>query len=433
MSQSVIPPGIQSGSQPGQRLGLPATRSAAGREVFVSRQPIFAAGLQLHGYRLLFRSSDLDSFFASTDPTRASGRVITDSFLTIGIDAIADGHKVFLGFTRDLLLGGFAQLLPDESTVVELAAEVGADASVLRACRELRDAGYELAVPAGIGARLEALADYRTVDLRRLVAADRQALADDARRGVCLLAENVESREDLADAVALGCSFYQGFFFAEPVVVSGRDVPASRHSYLRILAEIHRPQLDFATLEGVVKQDLSLSYKFLAYLNAAHFGWRRQITSIRDALVLLGEDGARRWVSLVTLSVMVHDKPQELLLASAVRARFAEALGAAVDLADRQLELFTMGMFSMLDAILDQPLAEALARVPLSDDVKTALTGGGGPLAEVLAVVLAYERGRWDAVSAAASRLGCPESRLLDFYVDAVEWARDTFGEGGIG
>jgi EAL and modified HD-GYP domain-containing signal transduction protein len=398
--------------------------------VFVARQPIFTADLQVHGYRLLFRSSDLESFFASTDPTRESSRVISDSFLTIGIDAIADGRKVFLEFTRDLLLEGYAQLLPGDSTVVELTADVGADASVLGTCRELREAGFELAVAAGAEAPLAALASYRKVDLRAVPAPQRAALADSARRGVCLLAESLESREDLAAAAALGCTYFQGFFFAEPVVVSGRDLPASRQSYLRLLAEINRPELDFATLELVVKQDLSLSYKFLTYLNAAHFGWRRQITSIRDALVLLGEDGVRKWVSLVTLAAMVQEKPQELLLTSAVRARFCESLGVAVGLGDRQLELFTMGMFSMLDAVLDQTMAAALARVPLSDEVRAALLGDGGPLAGVLAVVVAYERGRWDTVSEAAGRLGSPELSLFEFYLDAVEWARDTFGEG---
>jgi EAL and modified HD-GYP domain-containing signal transduction protein len=278
---------------------------------------------------------------------------------------------------------------------------------------------------------LTQVADIIKVDFRSTEIAQQEALATRfGLRGIKMLAEKVETQEEFERASRAGYAYFQGYFFAKPAVLKGREVPSYKLHSLQVLEVIHSPSLDFGKLENLIKQDVSLAYKLLRYINAARFGCRQKIESIKHALVLLGESEIRRWASLAILSGMCEDKPRELLLSAAIRARFCELVGGAAGVADRRSDLFLTGMFSFLDAIMDLPLEEVLSKINVHEDVRRILLRTGpvtGRMPAVYDAVRAYQAADWPTLSALAGQLRLEEELMPELYFQAVQWAEEIF------
>jgi c-di-GMP-related signal transduction protein len=400
------------------------------RDCFVARQPILDARRQVFGYELLFRSGATDHY-AHGDGDEASLRVIGNTLSVFGLDVLTAGKKAFINFTRDLLLDDQAFLLPPDRTVVEILETVQADPSVLEACRRLKRAGYLLALDDYVGEPgsepFLGLADIVKVDFRGITADQRRLFAGRLTpQGVKLLAEKVETWEEQREAAALGYSYFQGYFFCRPETLCRQALAPSRVSYLRLLEELNRPEIDFGRVEQVVKQEAPLAVKLLSYLNSALFGWRAEVTSIRHAARLLGPKNLRRWANVTALMGLCDDKPPELFVTAIIRARFCELLGRTTDLGHSPLDLFLTGLLSVLDAILDRPLDEALAQFSLPDVVQDALLKGTSRAGQACALARAYESGDWERISEAARNLNVPGPKVADAYRRAVEWSAEA-------
>ena len=312
--------------------------------------------------------------------------------------------------------------------VVEILEDIPADREVIAACQRLKDAGYTLALDDVVSlepyGELLGMADVLKVDFR--------AMSPDARRvmakkvmgtSVRLLAEKVETYDEFRQAVDEGFALFQGYFFAKPEVIQKRDVPGNKAQYLRLLHEIRKPHVTMDGLERIIKQDMSLSYRLLKYINSPLFGLRSEIRSVRHALTLLGERDVRRWAMLAAMTGMAPEKPSELLETGLLRARFCETLSAVLGPAARDAaeEMFLVGLFSVLDALLDVPLEEAARDAGFPPRVKAALLGVPSPLRNVLELVFAYERGDWDIVGVLLDELKVDQRAVAQVFVDSVE------------
>jgi c-di-GMP-related signal transduction protein len=403
-------------------------------DVFVARQPIFDREQRVFGYELLFRSC-LTNAYDGTEATRATSQVISTSFFSLGLGKILGGKRAFINFNRDLLVGECVSILPSEVAVVEILETVEPDEQVLGACKRLKERGYLLVLDDFVFqerlAPLTELADIIKVDVLVTPEAEQRRLVRRyGARGIKLLAEKVETPEQFRQAYQMGYSYFQGYFFAHPVIIAGREIPAFKVHYLQILKEISLPELDYQRLESLIKQEVSLSYKLLRYINSAAFGWRGHIESIKQALVLLGESESRKFVSLVALPFLAQDKPEELVVTAVIRARFCESIAPRVGLTRRKADLFFLGMFSLLGTIMDRPLKEMLSEVCLAEDVQEALLEkncGRKPLGWILKLVRCYEAAEWGALSEAAGRLKLPAEVITDLYLDSVQWADSVF------
>ncbi|MBF0529046.1 MAG: HDOD domain-containing protein [Deltaproteobacteria bacterium] len=400
-------------------------------EHFVARQPIFNRSKKVIAYELLFRSS-VANFFDHADGDQASSRVITDSFLLFGIEEMTCGTKAFINFTRNLIVDGYVLALPPQYTVVEILETVEPDDAVVNAVSKLKKAGFKLALDDFIyDARFEPLlklADIVKIDFLLTDRNERRSLAKNfLPRGLKLLAEKVETNEDFKHAMEAGYSYFQGYFFSRPVVISRKDVPAFKLHYMKILKEINREEIDFRKLTPLIEGEVSMSYKLLKYINSAAFGLPQKVKSIQQALTFIGEREVKKWATILMLSGMADDKPAELVVTSYVRARFCQLIAKQVGLADRAGDLFLMGLFSTLDAIMDRPLEEVLADMPISDDINGALLEQKGRLGAVLKMILAFERGDWTALSQVTSGLKLLESNLPEAYLKAIQESRQVF------
>jgi EAL and modified HD-GYP domain-containing signal transduction protein len=245
-----------------------------------------------------------------------------------------------------------------------------------------------------------------------------------------MLAEKVETRREFQEAMEMGYDYFQGYFFARPVTVKSREIGGYRANYLNILREIHKPELDRGPLGKLIQTEVSLAHRLLRYVNSAAFDHRQRIGSIELAMSLLGDDGIRKWLWLAALPQLAKNKPTELIVSAAIRARFCELIAPLARLSDHQPELFLMGMFSFLDAMLDRPLQELIGELHLAQDVQEALLGTGSPrnrLAMVLDLVQAYETADWDGCAKRADRLALPQELLPDLYLQSVAWAEKIF------
>lgn len=404
-------------------------------ETYLARQPIFDRQQKVFAYELLFRSGLTNNAYDGTNQNHAASKVIADCCSMLGPHSVTNGKRAFVNVTRDVLLSDYVSLLPKEVAVVELLENVEPDKAVVAACRKLKDNGYLLALDDFIyseGYRpLVELADVIKVDFLTTDRATQAGLvAQLAPRGLTLLAEKVETREVYEDAIRMGYSYFQGYFFCKPEVLARKDVPGFKLNYFRILQEIQRPELDFAEIEAIIKRDVALSFKFLRYINSAAFSLRSEITSVRQALNLLGEVPVKKWVSLITLTSMASDKPAELVMQALIRAKFCELLAPQAQLKPRANELFLMGMLSLIDAIMDQTLSSLLTELPISEDVKVALLDGGNRLGDVYHFVLAYERGEWGRLTELAAKLGVDEAAPPQIYLEAVEWVQQSLQSG---
>jgi len=249
-------------------------------------------------------------------------------------------------------------------------------------------------------------------------------------RGKSLLAEKVETHEHFEEAAGLGYQLFQGYFFCRPQIVSRRRLPTAKVSCLRLLQEVQKADVDFDRVETVIKHDVSLSVRLLRYLNSAAFGWRDKVNSIKQALIVLGEAPLRQWTALVLMTALGDDKPPELVATCLVRARFCEQLAPIAGLGSREMDLFFLGLLSALDALVDRPLDDVLAELSVSEEIRSALDGADTPVGHVYALVLAFERGNWDAAQSAAATLRVPETRLPDLYRQAVTWAKSVSMSG---
>lgn len=395
----------------------------------MARQPILNREQNTHGYELLSRSGP-DNFFLQTDPDEATVSTIDFSLLAAS-SALTAGLPAFVNCTRNILMRDLITLLPRDRVVVEVLEDVIADEETLAACDRLRRAGYQIAlddyVPNSHTMRLLPFADIVKVDFLATNATRQAAIATDMRRrGIRLLAEKIETRDQFEFASRLGYHYFQGYFFCRPQMLTLNDIPCSKMAALHILSVANRDVYDVDELEQAILRDPSLCYRLLRYLNSASFGLF-PIRSIRHALSLLGQREIQKWVSIVVVISVARDRPGELIASTLTRARTCETLSALchVDAS----EAFMVGVVSLMDAILDRPMDTVIAQLPLTNACKDALRGGRDPLGRLLQLAIGCERGAWEKISASAVELKLPEEAIWDAFRDACLWSAEILHE----
>ena len=415
------------------RCGVSSTEETAveaktPHHIFIARQPIFKRNMRVFAYELLFRSGLANFFDPSQDGDEASSKVITNSFLLIGIAKVTGGKKAFINFTEDMVLSGYPVLFPKGDAVIEILEDVAVTDEVVEACRDLVDKGYVLALDDFLYEDrfipLIKISRIIKFDIRQMSFAELQRQVVIVKQyKVKLLAEKIETNEEFEAVKELGFDLFQGYFFSKPKIVEGRDIPGSKLHYLQVLRLIGDEDFDFHKLSDLISRDVSLAYKLLKYVNSAYFARMHEVESLTSAVAMLGEVNLRKWLALMMLSYLADDKPSELLRLATLRGSFCELV--AVRLLGRGGEAsmyHTVGMFSLLPAMLDKSMNDILQELALAPIVKEALQGSGiSQLFQVLCLVKAYERGEWEPVVALVNALGVNLDDLPPLYEAALE------------
>ncbi len=389
-------------------------------EVFVARQPIFDRKMQVIGYELLFREGQANSANV-IDPSAATATVMLNALTEIGLKRIVGARSAWLKFSAEFVNEGLTELLPQRA-VIEILPTDQIDDQLLASISAIKRRGNRVALDRFTFAP-EAEPLLRMVDVVKLdlVALGRRRFSDELARvktfGVQLLASRVENRKDHTFCRAAGCELFQGYFFCRPEIMQGTRIDANRLAVLDLLSTLQDPELELGEIGQKIALDVSLSVRLLRYINSAFFGMRQPVRSIGQAVALLGIDHLKRWAAL-TLFASVADKPTELTITALVRARFCE-LAAATNTQAASNELFTVGLFSVIDALLDAPIEEALNGVPLAQDIRDAIINHSGPMGQLLDCITALESAELEQAQAIVANAG-------ELYMEAIAWADEA-------
>jgi len=396
-------------------------------DVFVARQPIFNKEKKIYGYELLFREG-MANFFTGTDGNTATSKVLSNSFLSIGIEELTGNHLAFINFTKDLLLQYIPNLFPKERLIIEVLEDIKPDEVIVKACRDLSEKGYQIALDDFLYRPemkdLIAIANIIKFDFRATKPEEIENIIKKiSKHKLQLLAEKVETYQEFDTAIKMGFEYFQGYFFSKPEVIKGKDFSSVQINLLEIMAEIVKPDFQFKKIEEMISRDVSISYKLMRYMNSAYFRRTGKISSIKEAIVLLGEKGIKNFLSLIAMTKLAENKPDELIRSSIFRAKFCELTGPICRCGLDASELFTLGLFSSIDAILDDTMEKLMKKLPLSDELKKALVNKEGLINSYLQLAIHYEKGDWEGVSRSLKEIGIDEHELPKIFMDAMSWA----------
>jgi EAL and modified HD-GYP domain-containing signal transduction protein len=393
--------------------------------VVFARQPIFDADREVEAYELLFRGAKGATDARFFDGDHATARVIIGAVVDVGLDNVVGTRDAFINCTEALLLGDTLASLPASRVVLEVLEDVRPSRKVLAAMESLASRGYRFALDDfEYRPELQPMLGYADFVKLDVMALGLDGVAEQMKhlegyRGT-IVAEKVETLAEQRRCEELGCHLFQGYFLQKPELVDSTSMAPSKQSILKLVSRVYDPEVDLGELERIISADVGLSYRILRIINSAYFHMPREVTSIRQAVALLGLRFTRMWVSLIAIADL-GDAPAEVITGACVRARMCERLAEFSGTKDTD-PYYISGLFSMLDAIVQRPLPEVVTALPLTREVHDALLGEPGPIAEALACVRSHEAGQWEG--SRFSKLD--QSLVQQAYVEALRWARDA-------
>jgi len=411
------------------------TEERAYESIFVARQPILDESNNTWGYLLLFRDSDDADRAVFTDDSEATMNLVANLPLCGGIGG--SEAKIMIHFTAEDVLRGVYNAISLPNTIIILEETTKASPELLIALKDVRKSGYQVAINNFEGRPgCEALAedaDILIVDMFKKEEAELEHIAAKAQvfGSPMIIAKRVEDAPALERAKNVGFQLFHGFFFKYPATDSGRKITSSEATRLKLFEIIEKNEPDFDALSTAIEADVSISYRLLNFLNSANFSFAATVTSIRQAVVLAGWKPIRNWLRLIILTDMTpSEKSKELSYISAHRAKLFETAALGGGYEDESDKLFMLGLFSLLDAMLDTQMGSIVEHLPVDDKIKAALCGKGNQYVLWLELVRAIENSDWDEVGVKAKELSLLPGTVAVSYQHAFTWADTFFAEG---
>jgi len=397
-------------------------------DFYAARQPILDKSKKLFAYELLFRDS-INNVFPHIDGDEATSKMIEASQFHMGISEFTDNKPAFINFTFETLNQGYPGMLAPEEVVIEILETIKPGKKLLALCKDLYEKGYTLA-----------LDDYehQSVWLHfypyiKIIKIDIQLSGLDEIKEVFastkeyphikMLAEKVETYDEYNQMLQLGFDYFQGYFFAKPEMIQTKNLSPSQIAMAELLYETSKPELDLNSITSVFEHDVSLSYKLLRYANSAIFKRLNEISTIKQALVILGSGELKRFIGLMFAVTINPDKPSELVSLAITRARFCELVAQDIKSQLNVSIVFLTGLLSMIDALLDEDMATILDKLPLSNDIKEPLLTKKGVMAALIKLVEFIEQAQWDKAALVIEKLQLDEDEVAQYYNQALTWA----------
>lgn len=399
-------------------------------EFHVARQPIFLYNKSVFAYELLYRSSGDMQSYTENEGDKASMRVLSSNFLSTGFSALTGGKPAFVNFTDTLLKQGTAMLFPKEQLYVEVLETVKPDEDILKACRELKKAGYKLVLDdfmaEGSCSELERMADIIKVDFRVTTLAQQVDVFKrlNYSRFTLFLAEKVETYEEFDIALDMGYTLFQGYFFTKPVTLSVTTLPVGSVSLMMLMKEIVSREPDIDKIRAEIEMDVGLAYEILRLVNSAYYTKRKRIGSIRQALAYLGLEGIRKWVMMSALRKQSQNVPGETINLSIIRSRFMEQLSSKVNEGHKKEEYALTGLFSLLEVLTECPFDILLSQIAAPDSLYSVLAQKKyeSKMGQCFLLIQAYEKAMFQQAQEIAQQYGMSLDEVAAMYNASVKW-----------
>jgi len=415
----ITPESIRSGQLPpmGSFVMSPAQNPSGAHLVHVGRQPIFDRYGRVVAYELLFRGS-ADAVTAGRQDTFATSHVIVNAFTEFGIGEVVGDRLCFINLTSEFLTGTLTLPFGPEQVVLEVLETVVIDAAVIAGITALVAAGYRIALDDFVWGsgheQLFGLASYVKLDLLDGDLSRLDEIVGACRQypGIQIVAERLETPEQLRLADRYGMELRQGYALSRPQVLTAPSISPTRMRRLELLGALSAPDVNLDRILSIIASDPALSLRVLRACNSAAVGSASRVSSVRQAVVLVGLTQIRQWAMLMVVDD-VADATEDQMITALARARLCENIAEALEA--RAETAFMAGLITGVAALLNLTNAAIAEQLPLSEEVSDAMMYGTGPIGQVLRVVDAYERGN------IANIAGGPV--LAGEYMDAVCWS----------
>ncbi len=387
-------------------------------DAFIGRQPILDREQRIFGYELLFRSGQTGAANV-LDNAQATASVMVNALNNIGVRNLIGDKKGFVNVDAEILKSGVVELLPREQTVLEILETVHLTEEIVELCRKLKQDGYHFALDDFVYDEsfvpLFDMVDYVKIDV---LISDKNTIEEMVRLfkkyHLKLLAEKVENREDFDYLRHLGFSFFQGYFFAKPSVLTSKTI-SSAHIVLIDLLRLLSKEAEFHLIEQLFKRNPELQIKLLKFINSASFYSVQHITSIRQSISLLGYRKLQKWITLLLFAGSDEDmETNPLLERAAIRGRLAELLVKKITASEAAADsAFITGVLSLIDVLFKMPMDQAVKELNLSEEIQAALIHGEGLLGAAIAITEGLEQ---EAFADTAGLLGKFKLTLDDLF-----------------
>lgn len=398
-------------------------------DIFLARQAIFDSDYKSVAYELLYRNSKENRFDTSMDEDTATMKLISNC-VAIGLGELTNDKKAFINFTNGLIKNEFPSILPKDMVVIEVLESVKATNEIIIALNNLKNRGYKIALDDVVEKtkywEFGKIIDIYKIDFRATNKEERINLIKGIRilnPEAELLAEKVETQEEYEETIKYNYSYTQGYYFSKPLMMVGKDMPIRNTTCFNIMAELLSNEFNVDKIEGIIKADVAISYKLMKMLNSASFSFVQKITSIRQAIVLIGKDELNKWLTIIAMSEMESDTDREITTSTIIRARFCELIAEEI-IPKKKSKCFMCGLFSNLDNFIQKDMHEIVDELPIDEEMKSALIGEQNEINTILRLVQAYERVDNENILKLSEQLKIDGSMLVMFYIKSINWEK---------
>lgn len=394
---------------------------------YVARQPILNTERQVIAYELLFRDGKSNSF-PNIDPNQATSNILTNNHLTLGVELVTGNLPAYINFHAKTLIKRFPSFLDPKKIVIEILEDIEICDELIQSVKLLKDKGYTLALDDhDFDPKWDVLFPY--IDIIKIdvlahsVVQVSKFIRKLKRMDIVLLAEKVETAEQYAQCKLLGFTAFQGYFFAKPEVMKQRKITATKKNILDLISHASQKNLDLNAISDIFSTDPGLSYKLLRFINSPTYGNNQEITSLKHALVYIGELELKKFIALLALSDLSDQKCDEIMRLSLIRAKFCELVSKHRKDEENPPKAFLTGILSLIDGILDHDLKFVLNVLPIHEEIKAALRSEDNYLHAYLKLARYIEKGLWSESKTLAKSIDYPEEFAYQAYQESLEWA----------
>jgi EAL and modified HD-GYP domain-containing signal transduction protein len=395
---------------------------------YVARQPIVDRNKKTVAFELLYRDGK-ENCFPNVTADYATKSILINQIL-VHQKKILDGKKGFINFGYESLIGRLPFDFPSKKYVIEILESCEPSDDLFNIVVELKRAGYTIAlddyVPTEAWCRF-----YRYIDIIKFdittypLEQAAQYLKTLTKYDIQFLAERVETYEQFNTALDCGFHLFQGYFFSKPEMIKSKVLDSSLTSKLKLSVALSKEQLDLNLIESIIASNPGLSLKLLNFVNECST-IRSPIKSLQQALVYLGQDRVRKFITYAVLKTLTVDKPDIVITMTLQRARFFEIMLDVMKLKDQKELGYLCGLLSMIDALLDAEMSSIIAPLNINDSIKSALLGGSGVLGDLIKLTESIESSDWDKVTEFSQSLSVSEADIDDAFVVATLWADEV-------
>lgn len=393
--------------------------------VYMARQPIFDHDGNVYAYELLYRSNGKENTYNGISGDESTADVITNAFFGLDVKNIIGGSKAFINFTGNLIKRGVPKMISPEILVVEVLENQLADEEILDAVQDLKERGYMIAlddfVYSGAYNDLFALGDLVKIDFRTPQKSIEETAYVCRYSNKLMLAEKIETKSEFEYAKKLGCTYMQGYYFARPAIMSGSSIQPLPVNLMEVMQLMAQPEPEIKDIVEVMSRDTAMCQRILRLINSVYFGVSNKVSSINQAILILGLDYLREWVYLMGMQKITQNDSVEVMKLALLLAKFCRKLSELIpEVADQGDAFYLMGLLSMMVFSGDRALAQALDEFPLTNDIKKGLLRRGGTYSDVFEMAMNYVDGKWDEFDEIAQKYRLNSDEVSDLFIQCT-------------